>query len=113
MPTKQKTQVKFTIDSDIASSFKAQCAAEGISMASVICEFMKTSHPAKDAKLKNDTRRHRKKAVMAAIGLVEDVLRMEEQYRDAIPEQFEGRFETADQTCEQLEQAISCLEDAF
>ena len=108
-----KTQIKFTIDSDTASEFKAQCMAEGVSMTAVISQWMKAGNPAKSANIKTDTRPRRKKAVQELVGLLESLLRHEESYRDAIPEQFQSRYETADQTCEQLSQAISSLEDAF
>ena len=107
------TQVKFTIEADIVSPFKARCASEGVSMASVISQFMETCKPTKIAAAKIDTRPQRKKAVTEYIDLIGRLMHMEEQYRDAIPEQFVSRFETADNSCEQLAQAISCLEDAY
>ena len=107
-------QVKFTIDSDTVSSFKARCACEGVSMASVISQLMKKCQPVKAVKVKTDTRPLRKKAVLEIIDLLYyDVMQKESEYRDSIPEQFQSRRETADQACEQLSQAISCLEDAF
>lgn len=108
-----KIQVKFTIESDIVSAFKARCAAKGVSMASVISQFMKNGQPVKGTNTNIDTRSQRKKFVSEYIELLENVVYMEEQYRDAIPEQFEARFEAADQTCENLNQAIVCLEDAY
>ena len=107
------TQVKFTIDSGTVSAFKAHCASEGVSMASVISQFMKTSQPANASKIKMHTRLLRKKAVLVIIGLLDIIMQKESDYRDNIPEQFQSRRETADQACEQLSQAISCLEDAF
>ena len=106
-------QVKFTIESGVVSSFKAQCAAEGVSMAAVACKWMESSHPAKVSKAKNDTRPSRKKTERGTIALLKDVLQNEENYRDAIPETFQARFEASVQSCEQLSQAISCLEEAF
>jgi len=107
-------QVKFTIDSDTVSTFKARCASEGVSMASVVSRFMKTSQPAKVATvMKIGTRPLRKKAVLEIIGLLDSIMQKESDYRDNIPEQFQSRQETADLACEQLSQAISCLEDAF
>jgi hypothetical protein len=110
---KPMSQVKFTIEADIVSAFKARCASEGVSMASAIRQFMSTCKPAKNPIAKPDTRPQRKKAVMEYVGLLGNILQREEAYRDAIPEQFESRYEAADQACEQLGQAISCLEDAF
>ena len=110
---KLMTQVKFTIESGIVSAFKARCADEGVSMASVISRFMNTGKPIKDTNVKIKTRPQRKKAVAEHIGLLECIMRNEEQYRDDIPEQFVSRYEAADHSCEMLAQAISCLEDAY
>jgi len=106
-------QIKFTIESNIVSAFKARCKSEGVTMTSVIRQYMKTSQPAKGVKIKTDTRPLRRKAVLEIIGLLKGIMQVEEQYRDNIPEQFETRYESADQTCTQLSEAISCLEDAF
>jgi len=110
---KPMTQVKFTIESDIVTAFKRRCASEDVSMASAIRKFMQTCKPAKSAITKIDTRPQRKKAVAQYIDFLTNVLSNEEEYRDAIPEQFESRYETADQSCDMLAQAISCLEDVY
>ena len=107
------TQVKFTIESDIVSAFKARCATEGVSMASVIKMWMKTRRPVKDVKVKLSSRSGRKNAVVEHIKLLNAVLENEEQYRDLIPEQFEQRIETAGDTCEKLEEAIALLQEAY
>ena len=107
------TQVKFTIDYDTVAAFKARCASESVSMTSVISKFMKTCKPDKALRVKTDTRPLRKKAVLEIIGLLDDILQKESDYRDNIPEQFQSRQDAADQTCDLLSQAISCLEDAF
>jgi len=110
---KTMAQVKFTIESEIISAFKARCASEGVSMASAISQFMKTDKTTNGIKAKNVTRSQRKKAVAEYIGFLDDITCNEEQYRDAIPEQFQSRYETADHSCEMLAQAISCLEEAY
>jgi len=107
------TQVKFTIEADIVSAFKSQCASEGVSMASTICRWMKTGQPLKAIKIKTDTRRHRRRAVMEIVALLNTIMEEEIKYRDSIPEQFEQRVEAADYACDQLSDAISCLEEAF
>jgi hypothetical protein len=107
------TQVKFTIDSSIVSAFKAQCASEGVSMASTICQWMKTGQPIRTVMIKMNTRRHRRKAAMEIIRLLNALLEEESGYRYNIPEQFEQRYESADYACERLSEAISLLEDAF
>ena len=107
------TQIKFTIDTDTVSAFKARCASEGVSMASVISQFMETCRPVRSIKAKTGTRLLRKASVLEIMGLLDDIMQKESDYRDNIPEQFQSRYETADHACEQLAQAISCLEDAF
>ena len=62
--TNAKTQVKFTVDFDTVSAFKARCASEGVSMASVIGQFMKKCQLAKAINIKADSRPLRKKAVL-------------------------------------------------
>ena len=111
--TNTMEQIKFTIESDIISAFKARCKSEGVSMTSVIRQYMKTCQPAKAAKIKTDTRPLRRKAVKEIISLLKGIMQMEEQYRDNIPEKFQTRYESSGESCEQLSQAISCLEDAF
>jgi len=106
-------QVKFTIDSGTVSVFKARCASERVSMASVISQFMKTCRPSKNLRIKTDTRPLRKKAVLEITALLEEIMQKEEEYRDAIPEQFASRYETSDETCEELSQALVCLENAY
>jgi hypothetical protein len=111
--SKPMTQVKFTIDKDIVAAFKARCAAEDVSMASVISKWMKGGRSEKSVKIDADTRPKRRKMVLGMIDLLEELLQKEEAYRDAIPENFQSRYEAADQTCEQLSQAITCLGDAY
>lgn len=118
---KEMTQIKFTIESDTVTKFKSRCEDEGVSMASVIREFMQASFKAsfevsqvtKSVKIKTANRAMRKKSVQEIIGLLNDIYSMEEQYRDSIPEHFTQRYEVADHVCEQLSEAISCLEAAF
>ena len=108
------TQIKFTIETDIVSSFKARCASDGVSMTSVIRQWMGSAQRVKnDVKIKTLTRPQRRKAVFEIIGLLNEVLEMESQYRDSIPEQFTQRHELSELTCEQLAEAITCLEEAF
>jgi len=107
------TQVKFTIESDTVKAFKAQCAAEGVSMTSVIRMWMKTRQSVMDVKVNLSTRSGRKNALTEYISLLNAILEGEEQYRDLIPEQFTQRYETADHTCGQLAEAIDLLKDAY
>jgi len=107
------TQIKFTIDSNIVSTFKAGCVAEGVSMTSIIRQWMCNHNPENHLKLKTLSRPSRRKAVTEIISLLYDVLEMEEQYRDSIPEQFAQRYERSDHACVHIAEAIETLEDAF
>jgi hypothetical protein len=107
------TQIKFTIESDIVAAFKARCAREDVSMTSEVRRFMETCKPVKVAKTKTLTRPQRRKAVADIICLLTTLMESEAEYRDSIPEAFTERYETADLACEQLVEAITCLEEAF
>jgi hypothetical protein len=108
---KEATQIKFTIDTGIVVAFKQRCASEGVSMASVVRKWMAVGGI--DAKPRIETVPQRRKAVADMIDLLSDILEIQEQYRDSIPEQFAQRYESADRACGQLAEAINCLEDAF
>ena len=110
---KPMVQVKFTVDAETVSAFKARCAREGVSMASVVSQWMTAGKPAKAAVPKIDTRQHRRKVVNEMSALLEELLLREEDYRDRIPEMFQSRYEAADETCGQLSQALECLENAY
>ena len=107
------TQMKFTVDADIASTFKARCAAEGVSMASEIKRFMQNCRPVTDTKASTSTRALRRKAVAGIIGSLNVIMAEEEAYRDNIPESFTQRYDEADHACSQLSDVIACLEEAF
>ena len=111
--TKVLTQVKFTIESEIVSSFKVRCTSEGVSMAAVVRQWMINRQPTNSIKIKTDNRGQRKKAVIQIISLLTDILDMEANYREAIPEQFEQRIYAADNACDKLADAIACLAEAF
>ena len=111
--SREVTQVKFTIDSDTVSAFKTYCASEGVSMTATIRQWMEACSPVKGGREKARARRYRRKAVLEIIHALNRILELESEYRDNIPEQFEQRYETADHSCDQLMEAIACLEDAY
>ena len=104
-------QVKFTIESDIVSAFKARCESEGVSMASEVRRFMAGHRPA--AKTRTGSRPDRRKAVRQIVALLGEIMDREADYRDSIPDEFTGRYGAADHACDQLEEAMACLEEAF
>jgi len=110
---KGMTQVKFTIESGCVAKFKVRCADEGVSMTSAVRQFMGGCTPAGISAIKVHTRPLRRIAVVSMIHLLKDILCNEERYRDAIPEQFGQRIDTADTACEYLLEAIESLSEAF
>ena len=82
-------------------------------MTSAIRNFMMSSRPANDNNAKTLTRPQRRKVVAYTIELLNEVLNNEEMYRDAIPEQFTQRHDTASDACECLADAIERLGDAY
>jgi hypothetical protein len=112
MPDKM-TQIKFTIESNIVSAFKSKCAFEGVSMTSAARRFMETCQFTRETRIETINRTQRKRIVLKIISLLTDILYKESQYRDAIPEQFTTRYETADHACECLSEAITYLEEVF
>ena len=107
------TQIKFTIESDIVAAFKSRCTSKGVSMTSVVRKWMSARQPTKEVKSAAPSRPKRRKAVVEIIGLLNELLEMEEQYRDSIPEQFTQRYEWSEHACACLSEAIDCLEQAF
>ena len=107
------TQIKFTIDSNIVAAFKAKCMADGVSMTSVIRQLMCTRQPTKGEGPRPLTRPKRRIAVSKIIAMLDEILVMEERYRDSIPEQFTQRYEWSEHACDHLAEAIGNLRDAF
>jgi hypothetical protein len=105
--------MKFTIESDIVDGFRTRCAAAGVSMTSVIRRWMRTGKPGKELTANIRTRPNRRKAVREYISLLNNIIDMESEYRDSIPEQFSQRREAAEQACERMAEAIICLEEAY
>jgi len=110
---KDMTQVKFTLEMDIVNAFRIRCEKAGVSMTSVVRNIMKTIKPNKEVKPGMLTRPMRRKSVAEIISLLQDIMDLEADYREAIPEQFEQRIEAAEHACEQLAEAVACLKDAF
>jgi len=107
------TQVKFTIEADIVSDFKARCASKKVSMTAAVRKWMSDLQPPREVGRGIFTRPKRRKAVTEIVELLSGALEMEEQYRDSIPEQFTQRYEAADHACERISEAIAALEEAF
>jgi esterase/lipase len=106
-------QIKFTVEEEIVGAFKDKCASEGISMTSVIKSWMSGRQPTGQHKVKTQTSPQRKKAVAEILDKLSEVLEEHERYRDSIPEQFTQRYETADEFCGRVSEAIDILEESL
>jgi hypothetical protein len=108
------TQVKVSVDSRIADTFKACCLNSGVSMASVLSQYMAeysdVSHK-KRAVQALDTKRQRRAAIGKVILQLEHILRSEEAYRERIPVNLQAStvFDAAEQWVSVLEDAIDSL----
>lgn len=109
------TQVKISIDHEIAAAFKKACAVSKVSMASVLSDYMARygDMPAnKKAVLDLSTRRRRRNEVRAIVKRLEQVREAEECYRDNVPDNLQGSmvYERAEQFISLLEEALDLLE---
>ena len=82
-------------------------------MTAVIRKWMGNLKPTSEVDKGTLTRSKRRKAVVEIVELLSEILEMEEQYRDSIPEQFTQRYEVADLACERSSEAIVALGEAF
>lgn len=114
-------QVKISVDSALAESFKSVCARDGVSVTSELARFMRmristqNPVPAAKARIATRTRGQRRKAMMIVISELTMIKDAEEAYMDNIPENLCSgpAGEAAEQTVQTLEEAIALLEDAF
>jgi len=83
------TQIKITIETGMVSAFKACCASDCVSMILLIRQFIIGCGPVTASAPKTHTRPLHRKAVEMMIDLLKGVRDKNEEYRDAIPEQFE------------------------
>ena len=108
------SQVKVSVPSQLASAFKSSCLNSGVSMASVLSQYMAnysaTSH--KNASASSlSTKRQRRVAIAKVILQLQQILRSEESYRDRIPENLQSSsvFDAADHWVSVLEDVINSL----
>ena len=108
------TQVKVSVQPEIAEAFKAKCAAAGVSMASELSNFMRTNQPRKK-ELDVSTRRKRRKALVNVILQVEAITDAEIEYKDNIPINLQNseRYEAAYEAVLALEEALCILNNVY
>jgi hypothetical protein len=112
------TQIKVSVDPEVAVVFKRACAASNVSMSAVLTQFMtgygnaaKKRNPAPDY----STRCARRAAMMRIVQQMEQIMAAEERYRDNIPENLRGSFvlEKADDCISLLEECLELLSSIY
>jgi stalled ribosome rescue protein Dom34 len=108
------TQIKASVDPDVAVAFKMACVASNVSMAAVLTQLMtEYSNAAKKHEPTPDysTRRVRRAAMARIVRQMEEIMAAEEKYRDNIPENLRGSvvFDKADESVSLLEETIELL----
>ena len=112
-------QVKARVRPEIAAAFRAKCIADGVSVSAEIIRFMSgragAGAPRKPGSDGVATRRQRRETVKALMLRIEAVLEAERAYMSNIPENLQNSrvYDTAEQTIEDLEDALNSLEMAY
>jgi len=115
-------QLKVSVESDLAESFKAACINTGVSMAAEISAFMaaRTGAVPRTAVIVNrqdryNTRAKRRYHIGKILIQLKDILDYEDAYRSNIPVNLQSgqAYENAEQAIDSLEQAIELLNDAY
>jgi hypothetical protein len=112
------TRIKASVDHETAEAFKSACRAEGVSMASVLSDFMREyagvvrmrppDHPI-------DTRRKRRKELNTLVLRLERLLAAETTSMENTPEnpQNTERYEETDRIASALEEAVEFLREVY
>jgi len=114
------TQVKIHVAPETASAFKLKCQAAGVSMASVISQYMaeysETAVKRPQAQTEDaSTRKKRRQILSRATRLLEFARDGEEGLKDNMPENLQGsvNYETAEEIVSKLDEAIDLLNDIY
>jgi hypothetical protein len=109
------TQIKITVNPEIADSFKKLCLAEGVSITKKLTSYMRNDYPVKPPIGPYTTRQKRRKAVDLLIRECEAIMRAEQCYVDRMPENLESSamHDAAEHTVDSLAEALELLRDAF
>ena len=114
------TQVKISVDPEIANTFKTACDLSGISMAGVLSKYMseygaiaKKNKPTQEYDV--STRRQRRKIIATVTCLMEKVLDGEICSHDNVPENLQGSYayESAEESISAIENVIELLETIY
>jgi hypothetical protein len=106
------TQVKVSVQPEIAAKFKEKCQAKGVSMASEISRFMSGENKKADI---SSTRQRRRKALVSVILQLEEICDAEKEYWDNIPINMQNgeRYEAAEQAYNAMEEALGLLHHVY
>ena len=113
--TSNLTQVKVSVDSEIAAIFKNACVAANVSMASAISKFMADySNTAAKHRIPSQgfsSRRQRRAAIRKIISQLEQISVSEEDYCERIPDNLRNSavFDRAEEFISFLGTAIEAL----
>ena len=117
------TQVKLSVNPEIAATFKASCFKKGVSMASEITRFMvgesDFANPSDTDSSKSSvavgTRAQRRKAAKHILELLGHIIDAETQYMDNMPQNLRNsrNYDMAEQSLASLEGAFESLENAY
>jgi hypothetical protein len=114
------TQIKVSVNPEVAAAFKAACEADHVSMASELSGFMAgraaTALKRPDEKgLQLANRGGRRKKLEILIRELEQIKDAEEAYQDAIPTNLQRsvRYENAEQCIGAIEEALDILKEAY
>jgi hypothetical protein len=112
-------QVKISVNKDIAVSFKAACAANGKSQASVLEKFMAeySKLPPKKTEMPDmlETRKKRRTAVKTIAARLEDVLTAEEHFYSNVPDNLHGSkwHEASESSISTIQEILDLLSDIY
>jgi hypothetical protein len=122
------TQVKISINPNIADAFKSACAADGVSMAGVISRFMAdytaerggacapSQEPkAVDVSDRYKTRKARRSAVKTIAVMLNDMLTAEERYFNNVPVNLHGSkwHEASETSIAIMQEIINLMKDIY
>ena len=116
---KHYTPVKVAVKHETATGFKAACVADGVSMASVLSDFMdgyaNPTQEKKSALVSVKTLRDRRKAMAMVCALITEMRDAEEAYMDRMPESLQNssRYEDADERLGKLDEVFDAINDIY
>jgi len=116
MSNTENTQIKVTVEPAIAAAFKSCCIDNGVSMASILSDYMRKYSGMTQSNTSSgslSTRRQRRTEIAKVIQRLKKVLESEQKYISRIPENLQCSvvYETAEQWANILEETIELLSE--